>query len=197
MRTIQEICDKQINDFRDFIIDEVKESFDKEGEARPLVYALIFKENGEPAIAVLDGLGELFKSPEGKEMAAEVIRKTTAHLKPIALAFASEAWIAKVDAAVLTDENGNLKKDAPTAAELTSKVESLFVSIETFASECIKMWKISDDAGKRTLVEFDESDTTEWQPKQRKIATLFGDLLAENYNEMTRILETQLKVNPN
>lgn len=195
MKTIQEICKEQINKFKDFMVSTVEADFIKKGELEPSVYALVMQKNGETTVAMLQNIAPLFESPHGKQIAAEIIRKSAQEIKPIALAFASEAWIAKVDADVLFDAEGNPRKSMPTASDMDNKIEGVFINIETFEQECMKMWKVSQKGDKRILIEDDSP--FDWKAKDKKIPSVFSDLLTENYSQMVKILEDNPKINLN
>lgn len=198
MKTAQEIFTKEVNEFTDQVTNVVKGIFQDNQKINPIVFALVTKENGELAIAVLDGLGEFFTSPNGKDKAAEIIKHVGKQLKPLCIAFISEAWAAAKsldEYHKFVDENGNFRDGVPSPSEDPNKVEVLMIHIETFDKERFKYWSITEKDGQRELKETDMFQ--DWTEKSGKGRGRFSNLLEENHSEWAKRLQNELKVNLN
>ena len=199
MKTAQEEFTEEVNKFSEEVMNITKGMFNENKQINPVVFALVYQENGRLAVAVLDGLGELFTSSEGKDMAAEVIRKVGKELKPICIAFCSEAWASHyggMDRSKVVDENGDFREGIPAPSEDPNRREVLMIHIETFEKESFTYWNIEKENGSRVLVDSDMSKG--WTDKKvGPQAGRFSGLLQENHSEWAKTLQKSLKLSLN
>ena len=173
---------QHVHNFENMLMKMVPDVFKEQGGINPVVFAIAEDQNTkEVSFAVLEGLGEMFmEGPAGKEMAVEAIKTTLAdHIKPMAMAFVSEAWTVRIDKDEVdghTDKRGNLKiapKDHP------DKVEMLFIAMETHSTENMISWEIGSEEEGRALTPMIES---EWVDKNENSKRgRMSDFLKENY----------------
>jgi hypothetical protein len=196
MKTAQEVYAKHLTDFATEIKGVVTRMFENQSSISPIAFALVFKED-RAVIAVLDGLGEVFRMPNGKDMVAHIIKESSKELKPVALAFASEAWVSRrdgIDASLIVDEKGNFKPGM-TPEEDPNRKEVVMLQIETFDKESLTYWPVVEKDSTRILEKANLSD--DWRPKSNKSQGRFTNFLEENYSEMAETLRKQLSTNLN
>lgn len=194
MLTIQEEFKKQLIYFRQTVKDLVLKKFEKDQEVSPIVFGLVKKEDGY-GIAIIDGLAPFFQ-PGSKAFLPAVLDKMNEEVKPLCIAFVSEAHMLKVkkeDAKDIIDENGMLKSKLPFSDRADSE-EIIFINFETHNMKCETVWNID-----RT--KFDPilklNMDTDFSQKNTEIGGTLDNLLKRNYSEMARDIEKTFKDNLN
>jgi hypothetical protein len=197
MKTIQEQYQEHLVSFRAIIKDMVKDMVKEHGGVDPVVFALILKDN-KVAIGVLAGLGELFTSDQGKDLAAEAMKKLNEEIKPIAIAFVSEAWAsikAEGEYDSVIDPSGNYREGVVRPADDPNRKEMIFINWETFDQQAMDTWEMvrnGDD------LQLKKAHTDDWKPKDPKTKSgRFTNILTDNYSELAKILGEQLKNSQN
>lgn len=188
MRTLKEEYKKKINDFRDDVEEMIKHRFMDDKVIHPVVFGLVIKED-KLVMTVLMGLGELFASEDGKEQAAEIIRKMNKEIKPVALAFVSEGWMAAVKKEEdVLDKNGKYLSENHMPRNNPDKKEVLMMMFETHDEEVGIFLEIKR-IGELVEIEDMKGTSKEWMPKSKKDKGRFSNLLQENYSEINQLLE--------
>ena len=188
MRTLKEEYKKKINDFRDDVEEMVKHRFMNDKVIHPVVFGLVIKED-KLVMTVLVGLGELFSSEDGKEQAADVIRQMNKEIKPVALAFVSEGWMAAVKKEEeILDKKGKYISEAHMPRNNPDKKEVLMMMFETHDEEAGVFLEIKR-IGELVELEDMKDGQKDWKPKSEQFKGRFSNLLQENYNEINQILE--------
>lgn len=197
MKTIKELYQEHLAKFKTDIKEMVKDAVEKDGGLDPVVFALVLS-GDKIGIAVLTGLGELFTSDEGKDVAAMAMKELSNQIKPVAIAFASEAWASAKsfdDYTSVIDEDGNYREGVIRPVDDPNRKEILFINWETFDQEASDTWDMIRNNGK---LELKESITTDWVPKgELNKEGRFANILTDNYSEMAMILQEQLKNSKN
>ena len=188
MKTIQEFYNEEIENFKEQVIAMVKDMLNQFGSVEPVMMALIIKD-GKVSLAILGGLAQMFSgNDELKEKAAQVMREFNDQMKPIAMAFASEAYIltAPVGKTVIDDDGVYLDDTFRPSVNPDSK-ECLMISFETFKEEGVMYWemiKIGD------LTELKLIQDLELVPKSDKASSgIMSNLLTENYSELAELIK--------
>jgi len=123
-------------------------------------HALI--EGGDGNLNLLS-VGALFTSDDGKDMAASVIRRTSAVLQATAIAFVTEAWVVWLDKDKLDlDRMGRV-------SERSDRREAVIVHVEEFACEPVAFHSTVVRAGKRSL--------SGWVRMDKEVSGRFTDML--------------------
>jgi hypothetical protein len=193
VKTINEWYNEELINFKNNVQEMVKEIFNETKQIEPLAFALIIKEN-ELKISVLSGLGKFFYNPDGKVMAAEVMRKFNKETKPIAIAFVCEAW-AKIldidDAKPYVNADGilvNPLDERPSLAK--DKKEIIMFTFETFDKEASVHYEINRNAYDENDVKIKKFLDLDWLPKKENhVNGLMTDLLEENYSEFAQMIK--------
>lgn len=197
MKTIQEEYQQHLVKFKDQIKDMVKTAIKEDGGLDPVVFALVLS-GDKIGIAVLAGLGDLFVSDQGKELAVKVMKELSKEVKPVAIAFASEAWasIAPADGYdSVIDPNGNYREGVVRPADDPNRKETLFINWETFDQESSDVWEMIHNGD---IIELKESTSTDWVPKGKlNKGGRFTNILTDNYSELAMMLGDKLKDNKN
>lgn len=197
MKTIQEEYQAKLNDFKEMIIDSTQEMFKEHGGIDPTVFGLVIKD-GTLHIGILGGLGEMFVSDEGKDVAAQIIKKMSKELKPIALAFISEAWASEnpgtnYDAVV--DKDGNYREGVVRPIDDPNRKEILFINFETHDKEAFIQWDMVPKGEEKVL---ELKISSDWDKKREvHLRGRFSGLLEENYSELAKMLGDKLKDSKN
>lgn len=193
VKTEKEMLAEHLNNFSDDVTQIITESFKKDKGVNPTVFALMLK-NNTLGIGILAGLGQFFTSDQGKEMAARIIKEASKELKPVALAFASEAWISEKafsDYQSVVDEDGNYREGIIRPSEDPNRKEILMLNFETFDQECFHYFDIIRDGENVSLKKSICSEG--WKPKKSEVKGRFMNLLEENYSELAQFVKEQLK----
>ena len=143
MKTIQEFYNKEIENFKEQVVMMVKDMVNEFGGVDPIMMALVIKDN-KVSIAVLGGLTQLFSGDdEMKLKAAELMREFNKELKPMAIAFASEAYIATAPIGkTVIDDDGVYLDDSFRPSVNPDSKECLIISFETFKHEGVMYWEM-------------------------------------------------------
>ena len=131
-KTIQEIFNNHLNDFAIDIVRFTTGMFETDKRLDPIVMALTIKE-GKLSIAVLAGLGQFFTNDHGKEVAARIIKEAAKEIKPVAIAFATEAWISEKSVEEIDkilDKDGSYKEGIVRPSEDPKRREVLMIHLE-------------------------------------------------------------------
>jgi len=185
METFKEKFHRALTSFGELVIKAAKKSFLREGEHAPLVTAMISNpSSGKFDIVVLAGLGDLFGTDEGKATAAMIIEKMSDQVKPLALAFITEAWTLSIEASdkdKVLSEDGSYQSESVRPHNHPNRVEALVIVMETFDKECISSFQIEREGDRISLKKHYESN---WLlKKDEKVSGLFTNLLSKNYSE--------------
>lgn len=195
MKTINEQIQLELDDFTKTITEMVSDRFTEDHELEPVVFMLSIKE-GKPAIGIVHGLGQLFGSDEGKDVAAEALKEINESAKPIATAFASEGWYlstTKDKSSDLIDKEGRMKV---RPSDHPDRLEMLFINFETHDRICMVTWSILREEGQPPMIV--ELNPPEWVSKKVMVVQgRFGNLLETNYNEFVQQLKLSMKENKN
>jgi hypothetical protein len=188
MKTIQEFYNKEIENFKEQVVMMVKDMVNEFGGVDPIMMALVIKDN-KVSIAVLGGLTELFSGDdEMKLKAAELMREFNKELKPMAIAFASEAYIATAPIGkTVIDDDGVYLDDSFRPSVNPDSKECLMISFETFKDEGVMYWEMikMGDVTDLKLIE-----DLNLQPKADKNASgVLTNLLEENYSELAKLIK--------
>ena len=188
MKTIQEFYNKEIENFKEQVVMMVKDMVNEFGGVDPIMMALVIKDN-KVSIAVLGGLTELFSGDdEMKLKAAELMREFNKELKPMAIAFASEAYIATAPIGkTVIDDDGVYLDDSFRPSVNPDSKECLMISFETFKHEGVMYWEMikMGDVTDLKLIE-----DLNLQPKADKNASgVLTNLLEENYSELAELIK--------
>ena len=179
------------NDFKDQIHHMVKEMFESNGGINPVVFALCKpeKEGEQLVVTVLEGMAPLFNSDINKEIAAGLIRKTMTKLKPLAIAFVTEAWVIVANKDELSNEEfEKMKSGGIKPSEHPDRKEVLFITTETHNRENIMSWDITEENDKRVLSkEPFSSEMGNWSEK--KMTGKLTNFLKESYVDLVNNVE--------
>jgi hypothetical protein len=193
MKTAREKYSNYLNAFKDQITDMVTEGFIRDNGVHPILFALVIKD-GKLGITILAGMAELFRSDEGKEMAAKLMRQMAEHVKPVALAFVSEAWMVDYnlkngEKPDILDEDGNYKEGIARPKEHPNKKEILMINFETHDRFAFHYMNIIRGKDRPELTDYMLED---WTPKEKvEITGKFMNLLEDNWSELEEILRNQ------
>lgn len=196
MKTIEETFEEHLKDFKKNITKGVIDRFNDEGGLNPVVFALILHE-GKPALAILEGLAELFISDEGKEQAAQIIKETATTIKPLAVCFVSEGWAAEKPLSEydsVIDKDGNYREGVVRPIDDPNRKEVLLLMFETHNKESFVQLNIIRDGENVSLQEDTDVD---WVLKKEKRKGRFANLLDENYAELVQKIKTNLSNSQN
>lgn len=188
MKTIQEFYNKEIENFKEQVVMMVKDMVNEFGGVDPIMMALVIKDN-KVSIAVLGGLTQLFSGDdEMKLKATELMREFNKELKPMAIAFASEAYIATAPIGkTVIDDDGVYLDDSFRPSVNPDSKECLMISFETFKHEGVMYWEMikMGDVTDLKLIE-----DLNLQPKADKNASgVLTNLLEENYSELAELIK--------
>jgi len=188
MKTIQEFYNKEIENFKEQVVMMVKDMVNEFGGVDPIMMALVIKDN-KVSIAVLGGLTQLFSGDdEMKLKAAELMREFNKELKPMAIAFASEAYIATAPIGKnVIDDDGVYLDDSFRPSVNPDSKECLMISFETFKDEGVMYWEMikMGDVTDLKLIE-----DLNLQPKADKNASgVLTNVLEENYSELAELIK--------
>lgn len=171
---IQDIYQQELEKFENNVISTVKTMFEEDEEVAPVVFALVRK-GKDFGFTVLGGLEQLFISESGKDMAAEIIKRFSKEMKPLAIAFASEAWMSEIP-------KGEELKGKPS--EDPQRKEILHIAFESYDQTAFKCWEI-ERKEEVSLKPKDISHT--WKEKNpQSLQGRFMNLLEENYSEFAK-----------
>lgn len=175
----QDIFQKELVKFERDVVESVEAMFSEDKEIYPVVFALI-QTDKKFGTAILGGLGELFCTEGGKDLAAEAIKSFGEKIKPLAIAFASESWMTEL-------QKGEKMTTMPS--EDPRRVEIIHISFESFNQHSFHCWEIlrNDD---ETSLKKREGISFGWKMKDGKISGRFMNLLEENYTDFTKETRT-------
>lgn len=197
MKTIQEEYKERLEHFRKDINDLITAGFKETQKVPPLAFAMIRK-NGKWAIVIMAGLEGLFANDIEKDLAAELIKKMQKDIKPLAIAFVSEAWISMTKDKNLDDvldQNGNYRDEKFKPVNDPNRKEVVMISFETFDKQIIDTWEIVRDGKNAKLTTLNISDN-KWQKKDPDHKHgRFSNLLTENYSEFAQSYREQENLN--
>lgn len=188
MKTIQEFYNKEIENFKEQVVVMVKGMLEQFGGVEPVMIALLIKDN-KVSIAVLGGLAEMFSGDDSlKEKAAQVMKDFNEEMKPIAMAFASEAYIMTAPAGkTVIDDDGVYLDDTFRPSVNPDSKECLMISFETFKEEGIMYWEMIKMGD---VTELDLIQDLELVPKSDKASSgIMSNLLTENYSELAELIK--------
>jgi hypothetical protein len=188
MKTIEEFYNEEIQSFKEQVVMMVKSMLDEFGGIDPVMLALLIKD-GKVSIAILSGLAELFSEDDkSKEKAGQIMRKFNSEMKPIAIAFASEAYILTAPAGkTVIDDDGVYLDDSFRPSVNPESKECLMISFETFKEEGVMYWEMIK-MGDVTELELIEDLALE--PKSKSNASgILSNLLEENYSELAELIK--------
>lgn len=191
MKTIEETFAEYLKEFKTNIVKAVLGMFEQDKGVQPVVFGLVIHEN-KPALAVLQGLAELFDSDEGKEQAARIIREASTTIKPLALCFVSEGWISEKafsDYESVVDKDGNYREGVVRPADDPNRKEIIMMLFETHDKEAFVHFEMIRDGEEVTL---QERLNVDWEPKKGNVKGRFMNLLGENYAELAQSIKTNL-----
>ena len=197
MKTIQEIYNEEIINFKNQVVLMVKQINEEFGGVNPIMIALVIKE-GRTTIAVLDGLAELFAGDEAlKEEAAKLMKEFNVEMRPIAIAFASEAFVATAPLGkTVIDDDGVYLDDSFKPSVNPDSKECLVITFETAKEEGIMYWEMIKMGDTTELVLMND---LELQPKDpERTLGIIANLLEENYSELVQLAKegnTNLNMN--
>lgn len=188
MKTIQENINKNIEAFKSIIKDSVEERFKEDNSVEPVAFGLVMKDD-KFGIAIIGGLEALFVSNETKRLLPAVMEKLTTEIKPIALAFVTEAWQVIANPKDVLNPDGSYKTGL-SASTHPDRKESVVINFETHDKVSVTSWLIdrSNEKVKLDLI-FDQP----LEVKDPKNNDNFGNLLKKNYSEVAQKLEVELK----
>lgn len=175
---------EELDGFKEEVVKNVTATFKEFGSLEPVLFGLV--PNGDKLnIVLLSGLGTLFINSEGKDAAAAVIRDFNKEVKPIAIALASEGYMAQYNSVneVLDDEGNFINPDYRPAND-PNAVEVIAINFETFNKECHAYFAINRDKEAADVQLF---HSTDWVDKSDKEGRL-SNLLQENYSEVAQWL---------
>lgn len=198
MKTVQETFNELLTRFADDTIQLVTNIFKQDKRLDPVVIGMVIKD-GKPGIAILEGLAPFFRNDQDKELAARIIKEAAKEIKPVALMFATEAWLSerkREDLDKIVDEDGNYKKGVTRPSEDPNRKEVLMIHLETFDKEGFHYFDIIRDGEKVSLTKREGSEG--WAPKgTHMLKSRFGDLLKDNYSEMAESIRKDLEKSTN
>ena len=189
MKTIQEKQEEAVINFKKDVLEILNRRFSEDGYIVPVVFGLVLKK-GKLVIGVLGGLEQFFINREAKRTAPAVMKAFTDAVKPVAIAFATEAWIR------IADNTKDVESDVPVS-EHPDKIETLSVFFETFDKNANQLYTIHKGMSKsgKDLKEFKALD---WTPKSKNMMTgQFINILTENYSETCEELKEVLRKSMN
>lgn len=186
MKTIEEFYNDEIKKFKEQVSDMIFKAYNESGVIEPVLFALIIKD-GVTTLGILGGLEQLFVGNEElKEKAAEVIKKFNKEFKPIAIAFASEAYVltAPVNKTVI-DEDGVYLDDSFRPSVNPDSKECVVINFETAKEQGIMYWEIIKIGDLKDLSLIQD---LKLEPKTESEALgILSNLLEENYSEVTEL----------
>ena len=187
MKTIQEIYNEEINNFKEQVATMVQGMLKEFGIVEPILIALAIKDD-KTVVAILGGLAQLFTGDEEmKEKAAELIREFNKEIKPIAIAFASEAYVLVAPAGkTVIDDDGVYLDDSFKPSVNPDSKECVIISFETAKEEGIMYWEIIEMGD---LKELKLVQDLELQPKSKNTNGVLTNLLEENYGELAEMIK--------
>lgn len=171
MTTSNEFYKKELDNFREIIIDLVSQAFNQDGEIYPAMFAFSIKDK-HFEVAVLANIGELFAVDSTKKEAKEAMRRFAKDRKPIAIAFAAEATARTIK----TEEYDS--KNIPDDVE---KKDIIMVSFETYDMQSFITWTIDKSNPERMTMLLDVDQ--DWSEKVEGDG-LFNDILQEDYSDV-------------
>ena len=171
MSITNELYRKELDNFKEVIIDLVTEAFKEDGEIHPALFAFSVKDT-KFELAVLSGIGELFADPSTKLEARKAMQKFAEERKPIALAFICEASARKLPAETYDPKN------IPEDAEVN---DVILITFETYDMMSLITWNVDKSNPERVtmLVDVDQ----DWTDKVEGDG-MFNDILQEDYSEI-------------
>lgn len=179
--------EKHCEHFKSDIAKIAKGMFEEQGELRPTLFALVYK-NNEFGIAVLGGLEQFFSSDKDKEVAALMMKKFNQQAKPIATAFVSEGWMTSFDKdEKIHDEDGNYVEGIVRPSKDPRRKEVITINFETYNKKAFTCWEIKRNGEEASLVE--TTYGTEWEAKDSTFAGRFAGLLEENYSYVADLVK--------
>jgi hypothetical protein len=186
MKTIQEIYNEEVINFKNQVVMMVKQINEEFGGVEPLMIALVIKE-GRTTIAVLDGLAQLFAGDEElKEEAAKLMRAFNAEMKPIAIAFASEAYVATAPIGkTVIDDDGVYLDDSFRPSVNPDSKECIVITFETAKEEGIMYWEMIKMGDTTELVLMNDLELLPKDPE--RTSGILSGLLEENYGELAQL----------
>ena len=188
MKTIEEFYNEEIQSFKEQVVMMVKSMLDEFGGIEPIMLALIIKD-GKVSLAILNGLAEMFTGDdESKERAAQVMRKFNTEMKPIVIAFASEAYITTApEGKTVIDDDGVYLDDSFRPSVNPESKDCLMISFETFKEEGIMYWEMIKMGD---ITELELIEDLELHPKSQNTASgVLTNLLEENYSELAELIK--------
>lgn len=198
MKTVQETFNELLTHFANDTVQLVTNIFKDEKRLDPVVIGMVIKD-GKPGIAILEGLAPFFRNDQSKELAARIIKEAAKEIKPVAIMFATEAWLSvkKIkDLDNIVDKDGNYKEGVTRPADDPDRKEVIMIYMETFDKEGFYYFDIIRNGEEVSLKKRDCSEG--WVPKGTHILkSRFGDLLKDNYNEMAESIRKDLEKSVN
>lgn len=179
----KEIFNKEVNKFKNYVKELILTCFLEEKHVQPSVFALTYEGEKDGnhifGFGIMPGLEQLFTSDEGKEQVGRIIREGADKVKPIAIAFVSEAWAVIGDKEKNKEEYDALLEGKIHPSNHPDKKEVLFISTETYAAEHVDSWVIIRKDKDVTLDKFDMG-MSGWHEKS-DVKAKFQGLLQECY----------------
>ena len=141
----------------------------KEGSLNMTVLALHQKDSNSFTTVVIPAIGFLY-DPEDKSLFLNAVKHAITLIKPVAIAFVSEAWMIK------RDVNDGIDIDK-RVSEYDDKQEIVMVQIETYKDTSLTIYEMIRN-GKSIKLKLNEEQT---QVGKDKVGGVFSDLLKDNY----------------
>lgn len=193
VKTIREQFEEELVLFKKNVQIMVKDMFEAEKEVPPLMFALIIKED-KLTVAILGGIGQLFVSPEGKMVAAKIMREFNKEMKPVATAFVCEGWARILDikdTAPYVNADGDLVDSLnKRPSESEDKKEVLMFMFETYDKEASVHYEIKRKPYEHDDAELHKVMDIDWAPKKEgHVDGLMADLLQDNYDVFAQMIK--------
>ena len=186
MKTIQEFYTEEIQKFKDQTVYMVKDLIEKNGSIDPTLIALVIKEENL-TIAILEGLGQMFGDDGSKEQAVKMIKEFNKEIKPIAIAFISEAYILEIpENKTAIDDDGTYLDDTYRPSVNPDSKDCVIMSLETFDKEGLMYWELIKMGDVTDLVLVHDLELSS-KKVESKAKGLLADLLNENYSELAEL----------
>lgn len=186
MITEKEYYNDAVTKFSTHVKQMVMEKYAETGSVEPVILALIQNE-GNLVTSVLVGLEQLFLNPETKDQVADAIRSFSNQMKPLAIAFACEAFAKEADEPLNPD--GSYSENTIPPGEDPNSKEIVFIQFETYDKHKTVVFTIKDEE----LLEDEVIGDNDWQDKsENEQKGRFSNLLRENYSALAELLKEQL-----
>jgi hypothetical protein len=170
MSVSRELYKKQLDNFKELVVDIVTTAFNKDGGIHPLMLCLNIHE-GRFEVSMLANLGQLFYDPSTREEAKTVMQDFIKDRKAIVIALAVEAVAKKYE--------GGYDPESSKEADEVSNV--MMATFETYDSESVIIWDVDrSNPDRPTMLINTDKD---WAEKE-KGEGFFNDILQEDYSEL-------------